>query len=320
VAHEHGRLADSDETVLGRQRDPGRPVLAPPEPAADRRRPFLIGAAVLLVLALAAGTGFALTSGQQERHATHRAGASPVSHHGPFGTNKTAAPPRRNRSTPTQAPPRPNRSTPTQARTQPAGSAAPAVPGPPQGFTTSAVEHGAHLSWSPPGNAGRTPISYNLSWSGGAETVAGTSASVGGLTNGQSYTFTLTAANSAGTGPPVSAAAHLTYPVGQFNAFDDQSGSVPVETAPAPSAHIGTIPQGASQPLTVICQTAGVSVSDPFQTWKSTDIWDEVQWNGGVGWVLDLYVSTPASAGSGDTPGSTPPGNVFSDPPLWHCQ
>jgi hypothetical protein len=190
----------------------------------------------------------------------------------------------------------------------------------PQAFTVRAVEHGTNLRWSPPSNSGSAPITYNISWNGGAQTVTGTSASVSGLANGQSYAFTLTAADGAGTGPPAIATAKLAYPVRQFNAFDDESGSVNVDPNPAPSANgVGQIPQGSGQAVTVICQTAGVSFADPVQTWKTTDIWDKIEWNGGTAYVLDLYIDTPASAGYGSTAAGAPPGDVFSDPPLWHC-
>ena len=82
-------------------------------------------------------------------------------------------------------------------------------PGQPTGVTATAQPSGASVSWSAPSTGG-TPTSYTItpyigSTAQTATTVSGspapTNATIGGLTPGTSYTFTVTASNSAGSGP-----------------------------------------------------------------------------------------------------------------------
>jgi invasion protein IalB len=80
-------------------------------------------------------------------------------------------------------------------------------PGAPTGATAVPGNTSATVSWVPPASNGGSPItSYKVTSSPGGRTatVAGatTSAAVIGLTNGTSYTFTVTATNVAGTSVP----------------------------------------------------------------------------------------------------------------------
>ena len=86
---------------------------------------------------------------------------------------------------------------------------APTVPGAPTGVTATAGSGSASVSWTAPSNGGSAITSYSVTpyLSGVAQaatTVTGTppatTATVTGLTNGQSYTFTVSAANVIGTG------------------------------------------------------------------------------------------------------------------------
>jgi hypothetical protein len=120
----------------------------------------------------------------------------------------------------------------------------PEAPGAPTSVTASAGDRSAVVTWRPPTDDGGSPItSYTVSvGSGGAvvrtETVDAsvTSLEVDGLTNGTTYTFTVTATNARGTGP-----------AGQSNATTP--ATVPgAPTAVTGSAWLGTVNLGWQAP------------------------------------------------------------------------
>lgn len=89
------------------------------------------------------------------------------------------------------------------------------VPGSPTGASASPTDDAALVSWTAPASDGGSAISgFRATASPGGATCTAipptTSCQVGGLTNGQSYTFTVTAANAAGTGPSSAASAPVT--------------------------------------------------------------------------------------------------------------
>jgi fibronectin type 3 domain-containing protein len=85
-----------------------------------------------------------------------------------------------------------------------AASATPAVvPAAPKGFVAAPGNLQLSLSWTAPANGGSPITSYSLTRSPGAfaTTTSSTSLAMTGLTNGTSYTVTVAAANTLGTGP-----------------------------------------------------------------------------------------------------------------------
>ncbi len=79
------------------------------------------------------------------------------------------------------------------------------VPGSPTGVTATAGDASATVSWTAPDDGGSPITGYTVTSSPGAFTCTSTtttSCTVDGLTNGTSYTFTVTATNDSGTGSP----------------------------------------------------------------------------------------------------------------------
>lgn len=126
------------------------------------------------------------------------------------------------------------------------------TPGAPVGASAAPGNASATVTWSAPTSDGGDPISsYTVvSNPGGVTVVVGGStlaASVNGLTNNLTYTFTVTAANGVGAGPPAT-----TNPI------------LPSATPGVPSA-----PQNVTAAFAGVSQTASVSWSAPLVTGNS---------------------------------------------------
>lgn len=176
----------------------------------------------------------------------------------------------------------------------PSGAAKPCVaPGAPANFQAKPKNHGADLTWSAPENAGGSAVTYTLSGAATKDGVQGTSFSVEGLKNNQKYDFVLKAKNAAGQGQSTaSAAADLAYPRQAYqNANNNQTNTI-VRPGTGKTGEVGKIPQGQYISITVICQLKGDSVTES-ESHETSDIWDRIEWNGGVGYLSDTLMKTP---------------------------
>ncbi len=108
---------------------------------------------------------------------------------------------------------------PPSARSNPVTTGAPAAPEPPTIGTATPGDASAHVAFSPPASTGTAPVSVytvtatdvtNPAHGGQTATGAASPVTVPGLTNGDTYTFTVTATNSVGVGAPSAASNQVT--------------------------------------------------------------------------------------------------------------
>ncbi|MBA2380504.1 MAG: fibronectin type III domain-containing protein [Chloroflexi bacterium] len=128
------------------------------------------------------------------------------------------------------------------------------APGAATGVTAAAGDGQASVSWAAPASDGGSPItSYTVTSSPGgltATTAGATSATVTGLANDTSYTFTVSAANAVGTGPSSDPSAPVTPQAG----------------AAAPQTTTETVPASTGGTATTDPTNSGPTPSDPITT------------------------------------------------------
>jgi hypothetical protein len=146
-----------------------------------------------------------------------------------------------------------------------ASQGAPTAPGTPTGVAATAGNGSASVTWTAPLDGGSPIMSYTVTpYAGGAPqqatTVNGsppvTSATVNGLTNDTSYTFTVSATNAVGTGPTSAASNPITpgpMPQGQWG---------PLQTWPIVAVH------------SVLMNNGKLLQWDGWQTPEPTEIYD----------------------------------------------
>ncbi|MEZ0267196.1 MAG: fibronectin type III domain-containing protein, partial [Phycisphaerae bacterium] len=158
-------------------------------------------------------------------------------------------------------------------------SATPAAfPGSPTGVVATAGNAQATVAFTPPISSGGTPItSYTVTSSPGGFTAIGPASpiTVGGLTNGTAYTFTVTATNAVGAGP-ASAPSNSVTPAGvpgaptiAFAAAGNTQAGIaftpppsngsPITSYTATSSPGGIVTSGAASPIIVSGLTNGTA-------------------------------------------------------------
>ncbi|MEU7787858.1 fibronectin type III domain-containing protein [Amycolatopsis sp. NPDC049159] len=134
-----------------------------------------------------------------DEQARHQAATPPPAPPQPSDTGSAPPPQQQQQQQQQQPPSRP--APPPVARATP--------PGAPRNVNASASDGAIKVTWSGAADNGARITAYHVSWPGGSTTVAGSArrATVSGLDNGKSYVVTVSAENSAGTGPGASAKA-----------------------------------------------------------------------------------------------------------------
>ncbi|QPS09804.1 DUF4347 domain-containing protein [Delftia acidovorans] len=137
------------------------------------------------------------------------------------------------------------------------------APGAPTIGTATAGDAQATVSFTAPASTGGAAVTYTATSSPGSFTATGSSPiTVPGLINGTAYTFSVTAANSAGPGSPSAASNAVTPKASQTISF-----------TPAASYNFGTTPTltatssaGGSYPVSFTSTTTGVCTITPTGT------------------------------------------------------
>jgi fibro-slime domain-containing protein/RHS repeat-associated protein len=170
-----------------------------------------------------------------------------------------------------------------------------AVPDAPTGASATPGDASAVVTWTPPADGGSTPIvsSTVTTYPGGATTTVpgtATSATVTGLTNGTSYTFTVRATNAAGTGPESAPTAPVTpheagavVLAGLVLSPSDVTGGAPSSgivslTGPAPAGGVAVTLASANPaagvPASVTVPEGAIGTTFPIVTQAVTAITD----------------------------------------------
>ena len=147
------------------------------------------------------------------------------------------------------------------------GSTTATMPGAPTGVSASAGDGSAAVAWTAPSNGGSAITSYTITPSVGTTaqtptTITGsppaTSATITGLSNGTTYTFTVTATNAIGSGAP-SAASNAVTP---SSSASTQGQWGPLKQWPIIAIH------------SVLLANGSVLQWDGWQQPEPTDVWN----------------------------------------------
>lgn len=161
----------------------------------------------------------------------------------------------------------------------------------------TSTQHQLGVSWSPPSSDGGSgSVTYNVSWGSPSphNGLTGTSDTITGLTNFNSYTVTVVAVNPAGQSP---AATHPQTKLSQgpWQGTIYNNSSAPVMVRPTPDINgnpVGQFPVNSHPSVQVECQTPGGTWSDRWDPTLRGNTWYKISSSYGNGYVATGYVNT----------------------------
>ncbi|MFB4309110.1 fibronectin type III domain-containing protein [Actinomadura sp. GTD37] len=185
------------------------------------------------------------------------------------------------------------------------------TPGAPTGLAAQATSSGAKVSWTPPQGAGG--VTYRLAYDGpvsGSATGPNTSATLSDVYTNGSYSFTVTAANDAGTGAAARLGATLTGPAAKYAVERNGNSDAYIRATPdgKNGGLVATMHDNNGEPVSVGCQVQGTYYTHPNDSNLAGDKYVKITWQGKTGYVLGYLVNTPGDWRS------------FAGPPVWKCK
>jgi Domain of unknown function (DUF1929)/Fibronectin type III domain len=191
--------------------------------------------------------------------------------------------------------------------------AAPTAPAAPAGVTATPGNAAATVRWTAPASGGSPLTGYTVTpYVGGAAqtptTVTGsppvTTTTISGLTNGTTYTFTVTATNAVGTGPPSSPSGAVTPSAATAPAFIQQAST---HVAAASSVSVTpSAPLGSGNRLVVeVAVWNSAKATTSSVTDAAGDAFTEVSHFTGPDQTEQSVWTAPVTAGAGNSPAVT---------------
>ena len=187
------------------------------------------------------------------------------------------------------------------------------VPGAPTGVAATAGNAQASVHWTAPSSNGGAAITkYTVTASPGGRTATSTttSATVTGLTNGTAYTFTVTATNSAGTGPASAKSAAVT-PKGPVTAPGAPTGVAATAGNAQASVHWTAPSSNGGAAITKYTVTASPGGRTATSTTTSATVTGLTN-----GTAYTFTVTATNSAGTGPASAKSAPVTPVSGPPV----
>ncbi|MFI0349009.1 fibronectin type III domain-containing protein [Actinomadura sp. 9N407] len=197
---------------------------------------------------------------------------------------------------------------------QPSDPVRPCVPpGAPSNVSAKAVATGAQVTWNQA--AGGAPgTTYTVAWSGKSNgsrsNVTGTSVTLGQISANGRYTFTVTAANDAGTGNAASTSAQLTGPTQSYKVTSNGNSTAYIhKSANANNDNdvVATMRDNNGESVPVLCQTTGTKYTHPNDKNLSGNMYLRMTYSGDTGYIIGYLIDTNSNWKS------------YKGLPLWRC-